>query len=228
MDRLEVKFTSDGVDAKSGEFSGYGAVFGNIDSHGDVIVPGAFAKSLGEWRERGRLPSMKLMHGTALTVFTGDDLPIGVWTDMAEDAKGLYVKGRLSGMDTDFGRRVHALMTDRALGGLSIGYKAVRFTRGQGKDEPRRRLEEIRLFEVSVVDEGSNDRALVDDIKAANITTIREFEEFLRDAGGFSHAAAKAIAARGFKAADPRDEDGADAIAALLRRNIETIVPKGN
>ncbi|TGU42255.1 HK97 family phage prohead protease, partial [bacterium M00.F.Ca.ET.146.01.1.1] len=50
------------------------------------------------------------------------------------------------------------------------------------------------------------------------IKTIREFEDFLRDVGGFSHAAAKAIAAGGFKAKpDPRDEDGiGDHIRARL------------
>jgi hypothetical protein len=55
-------------------------------------------------------------------------------------------------------------------------------------------------------------------VKAAQrIRTIREFEDFLRDEGGFSHAAAKAIAAGGFKASDPRDEDGPDIEAIKAR-----------
>jgi len=221
MDRLEVKFAADQIDVKTGEFAGYGAVFGNIDSHGDVIVPGAFGENLGEWSARGRLPSMKLMHGTTMNPFSGDDLPIGKWSVMREDARGLYVEGKLSGLDTDHGRRIYGLMKDGVLDGLSIGYRVKKFTRGAGANQPKRQLEGVALLEVSLVDDPSNDRARVSAIKSASeIKTIREFEDFLRDVGKFSNAAAKAIAAGGFKAAEPRDEDDADAIAALLRRNI--------
>lgn len=222
MERIEVKFAADEIDAKTGEFTGYGAVFGNVDSHGDVIPPGAFKETLGEWDRRGRLPSMKLMHGTALNPFTGDDLPIGKWLEMKEDGRGLFVKGRLSGLDTDYGRRIHGLMRDGILDGLSIGYKARRFTRLAGP--AKRQLDSVGLFEVSLVDDPSNDRARLTDVKSAeSIKTIREFEEFLRDVGKYSNAAAKAIAAGGFKAAEPRDEDDASAIAALLRRNTQLL-----
>lgn len=222
MERIEVKFAADEIDAKTGEFAGYGAVFGNVDSHGDVIPPGAFKETLGEWDRRGRLPSMKLMHGTALNPFTGDDLPIGKWLEMKEDGRGLFVKGRLSGLDTDYGRRIHGLMRDGILDGLSIGYKARRFTRLTGP--AKRQLDSVGLFEVSLVDDPSNDRARLTDVKSAeSIKTIREFEEFLRDVGKYSNAAAKAIAAGGFKAAEPREEDDASAIAALLRRNTQLL-----
>lgn len=221
MDRIEVKFASDGVDEKTGEFSGYGAVFGNVDSHGDVIVPGAFKASLDAWGQRGRYPSMKLMHGSNGNPFNGDDLPVGKWTEMREDARGLYVKGQLSALDTDRGRLIHALMRDGVLDGLSIGYRVKQSSKLSGA--AKRQLEVIDLSEVSIVDNPSNDLARTKEVKAAeSVKTIREFEDFLRDVGGFSNAAAKAIASGGFKAADPRDEDGAD-LAALLRRNIATL-----
>lgn len=222
MERIEVKFAADEIDAKTGEFAGYGAVFGNIDSHGDIIPPGAFKETLGEWERRGRLPSMKLMHGTAVNPFSGDDLPIGKWLEMKEDGRGLFVQGRLSGLDTDHGRRIYGLMKDGILDGLSIGYKARRVTRLTGP--AKRQLDSVGLVEVSLVDDPSNDRARLTDVKSADqIKTIREFEDFLRDVGGFSNAAAKAIAASGFKAAEPRDEDDASAIAALLRRNTQLL-----
>lgn len=222
MDRIEVKFAAEEIDAKTGEFAGYAAVFGNIDSHGDIVAPGAFADTLAEWSQRGRLPSMKLMHGTAINPFTGDDLPIGKWMEMREDARGLFAKGKLSGLDTDHGRRIHGLMRDGILDGLSIGFKARRATRLTGP--AKRQLDAVTLIEVSLVDDPSNDRARLTAVKAAaEIKTIREFEDFLRDVGGYSHAAAKAIAAGGFKAADPRDEDDADDLVARLRRNIETL-----
>jgi hypothetical protein len=39
MERLEFKFAPEALDAKTGHFAGYGAIFGNVDSHGDVIEP---------------------------------------------------------------------------------------------------------------------------------------------------------------------------------------------
>jgi hypothetical protein len=223
MDRIEVKFAAEDVDAKTGVFSGYGAVFGNIDSHGDVIQPGAFSETLADWSGKGRLPSMKLMHGTAINPFSGDDLPLGVWKSMREDARGLFVEGKLSGIETDFGKRIYSLMKDGALAGLSIGYRAKRASRPPAGSQAKRILESVHLGEVSLVDNPSNGSSRVTALKAAGeVKTIREFEDFLRDVGGYSHSAAKAIAAGGFKASDPRDEDGAD-LAAMIRRNIATL-----
>lgn len=222
MERLEFKFASDDIDAKTGEFAGYGAVFGNVDSYGDVIAPGAFKATLKDWAKEKKLPPMLLQHGGWMFTDT-DALPIGKWTAMSEDETGLKVEGRLINLDTDLGKRVHGAMREGVLDGMSIGYRAKKFTLGTKPDEPRRTLEVVDLVEVSLVTFPANGRARVSSVKSAeDIRTIREFEAFLRDAGGFSHHAAKAIAAGGFKASDPRDEDAAD-IAALLRRNCDTL-----
>ena len=70
-----------------------------------------------------------------------------------------------------------------------------------------RRLKALKLWEISTVTFGMNGLARVEDVKAANnIDTIREFEEFLRDVGGFSHKQAKRIASAGWTASEPRDE----------------------
>lgn len=79
---LKLKSVSD-----SGEFEGYGSVFGVKDSYDDVVVPGAFSKSLQSWREKNALPAMLWQHQM--------DEPIGVYTEMKEEEVGLYVKGRL-------------------------------------------------------------------------------------------------------------------------------------
>lgn len=213
---LEIKAVSEG---DSMSFSGYGAVFGNTDAYGDVIEPGAFAKTLRDSKSSGVWPSMKSEHGS---MFGGDaNLPVGIWTKMEEDNKGLYVEGTLA--PTQRGKDIYTLlkMAPRpALSGLSIGYSAIAYRNRSSANEPRRTLTEIKLYEVSLVDNPANTLARVEGVKS--ITTIREFEEFLRDAG-YSRAAAKAIASGGFKAADPRDEDEADAVAAILRRNIATL-----
>lgn len=222
MDRFEVKFAADEIDAKTGEFSGYGAVFGNVDSYGDVIAPGAFKQTLRDWKKEKRLPPMLVQHGGWM-MGDMDALPIGVWTEMEEDSAGLVVKGRIINLDTERGKTIYGAMKEGALDGMSIGYRAKKFTLGTKPEEPRRKLEMVDLFEVSVVTFPANGKARVEAIKSGHqIKTVREFEDFLRDAGGFSNAAAKAIASRGFKAAEPRDEDEAD-LAALLRRNIATL-----
>lgn len=223
---FEIKFAGD--DAPVGSFEGYGAVFGNIDSHGDVIEPGAFAKTLLDRERAGRaLPPMRKMHG-----LNSLD-PIGVWEKMSEDANGLYVKGRLVGLDTEAGKFTYAQLREGALKGLSIGYKVPPHgaKMGSGKTgEPRRYLKSVNLNEVSLVDDPSNAYARAYSVKSADesaadeIKTIREFEDFLRDVGGFSHAAAKAIAAGGFKAhVDPRDEDTKSAVDEAVEGIVKAI-----
>lgn len=215
---LEVKFDAGGSEAMT--FSGYGARFGNVDAYGDVIAPGAFAKTLREAKSSGVWPSMLMQHGGFLG--GGDSVPIGVWTKMDEDANGLYVEGKLA--DTPRGREAYSLlkMDPRpAISGMSIGYRATEWTMRSKPDEPRRTLKAVDLHEVSLVTFPANSKARVESVKAENgIETIRQFEEFLRDVGGFSHSAAKAIAASGFKSAsDHRDDDESEVIAAL-RRNL--------
>lgn len=221
MDRIEVKLAVDDVSV-TGEFAGYGAVFGNVDSYGDVIRQGAFKSSLGEWEKRGKLPPMLLQHGGWGMVDT-DAIPIGKWTKMSEDDIGLKVEGKLIAMDTEIGKRVYGAMKEGVLDGMSIGYRAKKFTMRTKPEEPRRTLEEIDLVELSVVTFPANGKARISDVKSADgIKTIRDFETFLRDVGGYSNAAAKAIAAGGFKASEPRDEDEA-AMAELLRRNLSIL-----
>jgi HK97 family phage prohead protease len=166
---LELKFT-DG--APAGEFSGYGAVFGNTDSHGDVIQPGAFADSIAERKAQGRAVPMHLMH----RVYGGDGLPVGVWTNLIEDDKGLKVTGKISGMNTDTGRLLYERVKDGALGGLSIGYKVRPNGASYGKKagEPKRTLKSLDLREISLVDDPSNALSRVDEMKRLGRKALME------------------------------------------------------
>ena len=217
MDRIEVKLASDDFDAKTGEFTGYGAIFGNVDSYGDVIAKGAFKKTLREWEERGKLPPMLLQHGGG--GFGGnamDMMPVGQWNSMEENSKGLKMAGKLFALATERGQYIYEGLKSGVLDGLSIGCRTRKATMGTKPKDPARTLEDIDLMEVSIVTFPANGKARVTGVKAADsVKTIREFEDFLRDVGGFSHAKAKAIAASGFKGSEPRDEDGADLVAAL-------------
>ena len=221
MDRLncglELKF-ADG--AAPGVFDGYASLFGIVDSHGDVMAPGAFKNTLAEARAQGRAIPMYMQHGSLLG---GDPRPVGVWSDVAEDDKGLKVSGKIVGLGTEEGKYNYALVREGAIGGLSVGYKMIKARYGKTPSEPKRTLQEIKLFEISLVDSPSLASARIDSIKSArDIKTTREFEDFLRDVGGYSHSAAKAIASRGFKSgSESRDENDAD--VNHLTRLLETI-----
>lgn len=199
----EFKFSDTG----NGTFDGYGAVFGNTDSHGDVIRPGAFVDTIAQHKAQGTMPALYVEHGP---VTGGDPLPSGVWTSLEEDAHGLKGVGKISALDTDHGRRLRGLMQDGALRGLSIGYRVAQngSTSGTKAGEPRRILTKLHLVEVSIVRDPSNPLARVDSIKAALIDgamlSIRDLEQILRDAG-FSKKMAVGIASHGHKAMLQRD-----------------------
>ncbi len=183
---LSVKDVSD-----SGTIEGYGSVFGGTpDSYGDIVRPGAFAESLARHKREGTMPLMLWGHNSS-------EVPIGNWTEMAEDGKGLFVKGTID-LEDSLGERVHRALKQRRMRGLSIGYETI----GSETDKKQpgiRYLTKLDLWEVSPVNFPAKRNALVQDVKsildAGNLPTVREFEDFLRDAG-FSKTLATAIASK--------------------------------
>lgn len=197
---LKIKATGD-----DGTIEGYGSVFGVRDSYSDVIAAGAFEASIKEHRAAGTLPAMLWQHDS--------DQPIGVWTEMREDSTGLFVKGKLA-LDTVKGKEAYSLLKLGALNGLSIGFVSKQWS--YDKSNEIRTLTEIDLWEVSLVTFPANKEARITGVKAADIggiTTIRQAEKMLRDAG-FSTDAAKAFIAEVKRIAlDERDVH--EAAAAL-------------
>lgn len=216
---IELKFApaEDGSGLDTMSFEGYGAVFGNVDAYGDVIEPGAFSTYLSDVQSgKQQWPAMLLQHG-GYGMTAEDMTPIGVWTSLAEDGKGLKVSGKFA--DTPRGREIHSLMKMSprpAIDGLSIGYIAKDWEPRSKPDDPRRRLKRIDLIEISPVTFPANGKARVDQVKSG--LTIRTAEKALRDAG-FSRTEAKAILAEGFKAMPPRDAEDYGQLADLIRRS---------
>lgn len=200
---------------KPGSFEGYGSVFNVVDGGGDIVAPGAFTDTLAQLKASGRQLPMYMMHGRRMGA---DPRPVGVWDSFAEDTTGLKVAGHLVGLDTEQGKYNHALVKEGAMRGLSIGYRAKQASPIRQDNKVLRQIKQADLFEVSIVDDPMNAQARMLSVKAAGISSVRDFEKFLRDEG-FSHAAARAIAERGFKSSEPRDEDGAlnGLLAALTR-----------
>lgn len=182
---LEVKEAEDG----SRTVEGFASVFNNVDSYKDIVLPGAFAKSL---KRRKSLP-MLWQHDM------GD--VIGKWTEVEERDKGLYVKGTI--IDTTCGLDAYKLLKAGAVTGMSIGYSTKQFEYDTEKNI--RKLVEVDLFEVSLVTFPANERAQVTRVKSERPQTIREFEDFLREAG-YSQKDATTIALRGFKALTTQGE----------------------
>lgn len=190
-----------GAEAGWGAFDGYGSVFGVTDAYGDVVAPGAFAKTLKAWQgKRGKYPPMLLQHGGFLGA-AEDLVPIGVWEEMREDETGLYVKGRLLALETDLGQRVYAAMAAGALDGLSIGFQARDVAYGKEADDPRRVLKAVDLWEVSLVTYPANEDARIAEVKTGIERSEREFEDWLREAGRFTRAQAKTIISQGYRTA---------------------------
>lgn len=139
---LEHKFCGLGEDltVRDGtEIEGYASVFGACDQGGDIVAKGAYGRSLGELTAKGRSVKMLWQHDPAE--------PIGIWDEVREDGRGLYVKGRLL-MDVARAREAAALIEAGAIDGLSIGYRTVKAAKD---DKGRRLLSELELWEVSLV-----------------------------------------------------------------------------
>lgn len=138
----------------AGYFSGYASIFNYLDDHKDVIHHGAYATSLRRWEGKGAWPKLLWQHN--------QKEPIGYWTFMEEDNKGLYVEGQLL-LDVQKAREAYVLMKARAVDGLSIGYKVIKATRDSKTNI--RYIHEVELLEVSVVTFAANQLAKIIGIK---------------------------------------------------------------
>ena len=172
-------------------------------------MPGAFAASLKRLAGRGDKVRMLWQHDPAK--------PIGVWDEIREDAKGLWVRGRLL-PEVAQAREAVALIEAGAIEGLSIGYRTLRATRDE---KGRRMLAEVELWEVSLVTFPANDPARVSDVRATALPSEREFERWLRREAGLTEAQAKTVIAKGYRQvrreAMPSDEACGELLESVRR-----------
>ena len=197
---LQIKAAGD-----DGTVEGYGSVFGVRDNYDDVISKGAFVQSLKDHRAAGTMPAMLWQHDA--------DKPIGVWTEMVEDEKGLRIKGQLA-METVKGKEAHALLKMGALNGLSIGFMSKEWS--YDRETEVRTLTAIDLWEVSLVTFPANEKARVTNVKSADeMATPKDAEKALRDAG-FSKSDATAFVSRVMRMGEVRS-DSANSTAVAMK-----------
>jgi HK97 family phage prohead protease len=204
MERFIAPLTIKSAEA-DGTFSGYAAVFGNIDLGYDVIEPGAFtsAKTTKDGKLRIAIDhNLKQLAGKA---------------SFRQDERGLWVEAQLS-LGVSYVKDAYQLMRDGVLDGLSVGFDIL----PNGSDYEERSGKFVRviksaeLWEFSLVAFGMNPLAQVENVK-----TIRDFEAQLRGLG-YSQTQAKALASGGFKSLGSH-RDGGDLDSAMLADALSSI-----
>lgn len=189
----EIKVVS--ADGNEMAFEGYLAVFGNIDSYGDVIEKGAFSRSINELKASEKTLFILENHG-GWGMSSTDDTPLGFFESLSEDNYGLYVKGKL--FSNDKGKNAYIMLKEAPKGsmGMSIGYR-VRGMKWAGKipgdkDDKGvvRYLTDIDLKEGSIVTFPANDKARITDVKSEALRK-REFETILKNSGYSAKEAVK-------------------------------------
>jgi uncharacterized protein len=197
---LSIKATGD-----DGSIEGYGSVFGVKDSYDDIIASGAFVASLAAHKAAATMPAMLWQHNASE--------PVGIWTDVAEDAKGLRVVGKLA-LETTRGKEAHALLKMGALNGLSIGFMSKQWA--YDRDTDVRTLTEIELWEVSLVTFPANGKARITGVKSSpdDAVSPKDAERFLREAG-ISKADALTLVARVMRMGEQRSESAKSVAHAL-------------
>ena len=189
---------------EDGTVEGYGSDFGVRDNYDDVISKGAFVQSLKDHKAAGTMPAMLWQHDA--------DKPIGIWTEMVEDEKGLRIKGQLA-METVKGKEAHALLKMGALNGLSIGFMAKEWA--YERDTEVRTLTAIDLWEVSLVTFPANEKARVTNVKSAEeLQAPKDAEKALRDAG-FSKSDATAFVSRVMRMGEVRSDSANSTVVAM-------------
>ncbi len=168
----EIKFDEDG----NLKFSGYASVFGGVDSYNDQVIPGAYSETI---KNRTRPIALRWNHYGPI---------IGKFTNILEDETGLFVEGELT-KGHSVAENVAASLRHGAISGLSIGYYPVKWE----QDGDLRKLTQIELREISVVEEPADLDAQITDLKTCE--SLKDIEAVLRHKHGFSQKEATVMVA---------------------------------
>ena len=159
--------------SEDGTFTGYGSVFDVVDSYQEVVAKGAFVDSLKKHKSKGTMPAFLWQHNS--------DEPLGVFTSMEENEIGLKITGQIA-MKTQRGAEAYELMKMKAISGLSIGF--VPEVEEWNKETGIITLNQVDLWETSLVTFPANDAARVQDVKSIEkLENLRDIEAHLRDSG---------------------------------------------
>ena len=180
LELCQLKFDSN----EKGSFEGYASVFNGLDAVNDIILPGAYSKTL----KKGHRISMFINHES-------HKIPVGDWTGLKEDKTGLHAKGLIDENHMD-GPSAYSAMKRGAMSGLSIGFKIPKGGATE-KEDGTREIKEIDLKEISIVNFPADDDARISQVKyeIEDADSLKDVEKYLRESG-FSKSKATAIVSR--------------------------------
>lgn len=209
LTHCDIKFA-----ASEGAFSGYGSIFGNLDSKRDIIMPGAFSDVL----KSGDPVEVYVNHG-----WLRGELPIGRWSGLKEDTKGLFGSADLV-MQMPTALNAYWAMKSGLVSGLSIGFIADPNTSERKSDGTRIIHRMKALKEISIVTDPANDASRIMNVKFKEdldgAQSERDIEQLLRDAG-LSKWESKAVVSRAkaiFTGRDAQDDVEAKSMTMILEK----------
>ncbi len=144
---------------------GYASVFNNKDSYDEIVLPGAFKKTLSEGLKSGRIK-----FADSHRAWFGTEFIHGILDDGHEDETGLAFNARIS--KTEPAQNMLIKVKEKILNALSIGYDIVK----DEYDEEKKilYLKELKLYEVSVVAWGANPKAVITGAKG--LLSLKELD----------------------------------------------------
>lgn len=140
-----------------GIIRGYGSYFDKVDQQGDIIAKGAFSNTLKAWKLSGKKPKMLWQHQS--------HKPIGIWTHLYQDERGLYVEGKLA-LGVSSAYEAYHLLKEGVIDGLSIGFRTIEAV--QDTHRKARLILDLDLIEISLVTFGANPLARVHGVKGSD------------------------------------------------------------
>jgi uncharacterized protein len=210
---FQVKEMNQDEESKIFTFEGYASTFGNVDLVMDRVVKGAFLGTIDQWKKSGESLPILWHHNS--------DMPLGVYSSLAEDSIGLKVTGTMPIEDTFVSGRIIPQMRHGSIRKMSIGYYLNKYT--VDEETGIWDLLEIELFEISLVTRPANPMASVTDIQPKALASVddlehlskREMETLFRTGVSFSKKDAKRLVSLICKS----DRDGFD----LTERDAEEL-----
>ena len=187
LETKDFKFTASTMDDELGTFTGYASIFGVVDSYGDVVEKGAFSKSI---KERKQFPLL-WSHDV--------QTPIGIIEPKKQDQTGLWVEGHLN-LDVQRAKEIRSLMKQGSVDGLSIGYEVSKSEPAEVAGKNVRKLQEIKLWEISPVVFGACPGATVAQVKAQEVD--------MEDKATWDSAYINALPNAAFAVVEPGYKDG--------------------
>lgn len=172
-----------------GQFVAYASVFNNVDSYGDVVMPGAFANDIARWEKSGNPIPLLFGHN-----MSDPDYNIGYVVKAEEDSVGLKVTAQLD-LENPKAKQVYRMLKGRRIDQMSFAYDVVDGAMAQRDGEDVYELRDLKLYEVSVVTVGANQETevlavkqvpavadrLISEVKAGRVLSAKN-EDALRSA----------------------------------------------